>query len=406
MDITFTLQSITDGSFLTGQAANTTVYISKDGGSYAATTNAVSEIGRGSYKVTLTSAEATFTDVLLYQPVCTGAQTNTWAIDKKVSAEDNANAVWGAQNKEITGTVTINSTQAGTFATAAELTTVGNNVSAIKAKTDNLPAEPAAVGSAMTLTSTTITAIQNGLATNDGLSSLASHGDTYWVTANVSGLATGGGLEALANYGDSHWSTANVSSLATADALSSVATTANAIKAKTDLLPESPAAKSDVSAAQTAIINRGNEAWKTATGFATPTNITDAVSALETYGDNHWQGGSGGVTPGGERPLYCTTAMLYAHWTQTKIDTWSNGSQTAIDNAIEWACNMIDSDLQNATSVPFQPVPASIRDLAILTAGARLADLAGASAEPDVKAAWAYYQEYIENFNYNVDNQQ
>lgn len=422
MEIKFTLQSITDGSYLTGQASATTVYISLDGGSYAATTNAVAEIGRGSYKVTLTSAEATFNDVLLYQPVCTGAQTNTWAIDKKVSAEDNANAVWGAQNKEITGTVTINSTQAGTFATSADLTTVGNNVSAIKAKTDNLPAEPAAVGSAMTLTSTTIAAIQNGLATNDGLSSLASHGDSYWVTANVSGLATGGGLEALANYGDSHWSTANVSALATADALSAVSNNVSAVKAKTDNLPSEPAAKSDIpsvqtiqsglatsdalSSAQTAIINRGNEAWKTATGFATPTNITDAVTTLEAYGDQHWQGGSGGVTPGGERPLYCTTAMLYAHWTQTKIDTWANGSQTTIDNAIEWACNKIDSDLQNATSVPFQPVPASIRDLAILAAGARLADLAGASAEPDVKAAWAYYQVYIENFNYNVDNQQ
>ena len=242
MDITFTLQSVTDGSFMTGQASNTTVYISKDGGSYAATSNAVAEIGRGSYKVTLTSAEASFTDVLLYQPVCTGSQTNTWAIDKKVSAEDNANAVWGAQNKEITGTVTINSTQAGTFATSADLTTVGNNVSAIKAKTDNLPAEPAAVGSAMTLNSTTITSIQNGLATSDGLSSLASHGDTYWVTANVSGLATGGGLEALANYGDSHWSTANVSSLATADALSAVANNVSAVKTKTDNLPAEPAA--------------------------------------------------------------------------------------------------------------------------------------------------------------------
>lgn len=134
---------------MTGQASATTVYISKDGGSYSATTNAVAEIGRGTYKVTLTSAEETFSDVLLYQPVCTGAQTNTWAIDKKVSAEDNATAVWGAQTKE----VTIASTQADTFATASALTTVGNNVLAVKAKTDNLPTTPAATGDAMTLTS-------------------------------------------------------------------------------------------------------------------------------------------------------------------------------------------------------------------------------------------------------------
>jgi hypothetical protein len=38
---------------------------------------------------------------------------------------------------------------------------------------------------------------------------------------------------------------------------------------------------------------RDNTAWNTATGFATPTSVTDAVSALETYGDGHWaeQGG-------------------------------------------------------------------------------------------------------------------
>ena len=238
MDIYFALQSDSDGTPLLNQAANTTVYISKDGGSYAATTNAVVEIGRGSYKVTLTSAEATFTDVLLYQPVCTGAQTNTLAIDKKVSAEDNANAVWGAQNKEITGTVTINSTQAGTFATSAELTTVGNNVSAIKAKTDNLPAEPAAVGSAMTLTEATVTTIRNNLATistieaavvslSSGLDTLAGHGDTYWSTADVSGLSTFNASTDTVTINSEQaasMTTADVSSLATSEDVSAALT--------------------------------------------------------------------------------------------------------------------------------------------------------------------------------------
>lgn len=155
MDVYFTLQSDSDGSPLTGQASGTTVYISKDGGNYAATTNAVTEIGRGTYKVTLTSSEAEFT-TLIYQPICTGAQTNTWAIDAALTvptAAQNAAAVWGAQTKEITGTVTIDSTQAATLATAASLATVGDNVAAVKAKTDNLPATPAATGDAMTLTS-------------------------------------------------------------------------------------------------------------------------------------------------------------------------------------------------------------------------------------------------------------
>ena len=150
MYIIFTLQSTTDGSLLTGQATNTTVYISKDGSSFVATTNAVAEIGMGAYKVTLTSTEAEFSK-LLYAPVCSGAQSNILTIEAEPTiptASDNAQAVWGAQTK----IVNIDSTQAATFATAAALSTVGDNVSAVKAKTDNLPANPAAVGSAMTLT--------------------------------------------------------------------------------------------------------------------------------------------------------------------------------------------------------------------------------------------------------------
>lgn len=152
MDITFTLQSITDDSLITG-ATGITVYISKDGGSFAATTNAAAEIGRGLYKVTLTSAESEFT-TLYYQPVCSGAQTNTYALDAPVtmptvpSASDNAQAVWGAQTKE----VTINATQAATLATASSVADIATVAGAVKAKTDNLPANPAAVGDAMTLT--------------------------------------------------------------------------------------------------------------------------------------------------------------------------------------------------------------------------------------------------------------
>ncbi len=175
MDIIFTLQSTTDGSLLTGQAANTTVYLSVDGAAFTASTNAAQEIGRGAYKLTLTSAEASFTDVLLYQPVCSGAQTNTLAIEKP--------------------------TDVSALATSSDLSAVASNVSAIKEKTDNLPAEPAAVGSAMTLTEATVTSIKSGLATistveaavvslSSGLDTLAGHGDTYWSTADLSGLST------------------------------------------------------------------------------------------------------------------------------------------------------------------------------------------------------------------------
>lgn len=208
MDIYFALQSDSDGTPLTGQAANVTVYISKDGGAYAATTNAAQEIGRGSYKVTLTSAEAAFS-TLLYAPVCTGAQSNILikeadpVMPTVPTAADNATAVWGAQTKE----VTIATAQADTFATASALTTVGNNVSTIKAKTDNLPQNPAAVGSEMALTSAAISAVQNGLSTFDASTDTVTLTDAYdaaktasqLTTSDLSALATSAEITALAS---------------------------------------------------------------------------------------------------------------------------------------------------------------------------------------------------------------
>ena len=139
---------------MTGQAVNVTVYLSIDGGSFAASTNTAQEIGRGTYKVTLSNMEADFS-TLIYQPVCTGAQTNTLVKEADPvmptipTASDNATAVWGAQDK----IVTINATQAATLAAASDLDNVAAKVELVKAKTDNLPVSPAATGDAMTLTS-------------------------------------------------------------------------------------------------------------------------------------------------------------------------------------------------------------------------------------------------------------
>lgn len=154
-----------------------TVRIRKDTGSFAATTNTPSEVGYGLYEVALTTTECNcdimaievtlpdgqFPAILANEYLTTtggatpaeiwqysGGRTVTNTIP---TAAQNATAVWGAQTKEITGTVTIDSAQVATLATAAALATVGDNVSAVKVKTDNLPATPAATGDAMTLTS-------------------------------------------------------------------------------------------------------------------------------------------------------------------------------------------------------------------------------------------------------------
>ena len=148
--IPFILLSTSDGSPITG--ATPSVTISKDGAAFAAATNSPAEIGNGYYYVDLTTAETTVNNNVIVRATATGAQPTAvvWEPEQAVpTASDNAQAVWGAQTKE----VTIASTQADTFATAAALTTVGNNVTTIKAKTDNLPVSPAATGDAMTLTS-------------------------------------------------------------------------------------------------------------------------------------------------------------------------------------------------------------------------------------------------------------
>ena len=177
---------------LTGQTPS--VYISKDGGDFAAATNSASEFNAstapGLYTITFTATEcdcdimiiqvyipheqdpaildvvemegasSSLTAAEVWQYNGQGGRTVTNTIP---TASDNATAVWGAQDK----VVTIDSTQAETLATAEALATVGDNVTAIKAKTDNLPANPAAQGTQMSLTNEAIAAVKDGLSTFD-----------------------------------------------------------------------------------------------------------------------------------------------------------------------------------------------------------------------------------------------
>lgn len=209
-----------------------TVQIRKDSGSFSATTNTPTEVGNGLYEVALTATECNcdimaievslpdgqFPAILTNEYLTTtggatpaeiwgytggrtvdntiptvndiwgrtGQDTTSRTITNTIpTASDNATAVWGAQDK----IVTIDSTQAATLATASSVANIATVAGAIKAKTDKLPANPAAVGSEMALTSTAISAVQNGLATGQGLENLATYGDLHWSTADVSGLA-------------------------------------------------------------------------------------------------------------------------------------------------------------------------------------------------------------------------
>ena len=213
--IPFILLSTTDGTPITG--ATPSVTISKDGGAFANATNTPAEIGNGYYYVDLTTTETTVNNNVIVRATATGAQPTA--------------VVWEPEQ------------DLSELAKADALSSVANNVSAVKAKTDNLPESPAAVGSAMTLTSAAITAVQNGLATSSELSALETHGDSSWATAT--GFTTPSDLSGLSTFN---------------------------------------------SATDTVTINSTQAAgMATATGFATPANINAAIADLKIYGDGKWQ---------------------------------------------------------------------------------------------------------------------
>ena len=150
------------------------VQISRNGAAFASVTNAVSEISNGWYKVTLTATETNTDGPLIMR--ATGASADEWRDIHQVVTTVPANVVSMAADtltssalaasavSEIqTGLSTLDAAAVRTALGLAsanldtQLSTISGyvdtEVAAIKAKTDNLPANPAAVGSAMTLTS-------------------------------------------------------------------------------------------------------------------------------------------------------------------------------------------------------------------------------------------------------------
>lgn len=353
--IPFILLSTTDGSPITGAAP--TVTISKDGAAFASATNSPAEIGNGYYYVDLTTTETTVTNNVIIRATATGAQPTAvvWEPEQDLSGLSTFDPS--------TDDVTINATQAATLAAASDLDSVATKVELIKSKTDNLPENPAAV--------TDVTTAQ---------------ADIIAAMPDISGLSTFDSSEDVVNI--------SISS-------------ANAIRAGLSTFDPTQSY---------VIINPSQAAtMQTATGFATPADVTAAQEAIIAACSSESEAGVVAEAVWTRIPrtltsdpdssvVYCNTSQLYAHWTQEKIDAWAGGSQDAIDAAIASASRKIDADLDQAASTPFQPVPADIRDLCILAAGVALARQAGDMNDPSVTAAAAYYQKFIEDYNYTANN--
>ena len=128
-------------------------------------------------------------------------------------------------------------------------------------------------------------------------------------------LATSAELAALEAHGDSTWATAT-----------GFATPTN------------------VTDARDAIITQGDAAWATATGFATPTNVTDARDAIITQGDAAWTTADlTGIATSAE------LAALEAHGDSN----WATADLTGIATSLELSALQTHGDGAWATATGF-----------------------------------------------------
>ena len=230
--ITYTTWDSGTGGLKTGDITNHTCTWMKDGGTPATCTNTPSEVGGGVYKIALTATETNcdlgtlmiststtgavcppvhivFHDANQYKADVSGIPASVWANSSRTltsSAGASAADIWNYSGDR---TLTSSPTDISGLATASNLSTLQTTANAIKAKTDNLPSSPAAVGSAMNLTSAydaaktaapTVSQIQNGLATASAVSTLQTSVSSLsipTVSQIQNGLATASALSTL-----------------------------------------------------------------------------------------------------------------------------------------------------------------------------------------------------------------
>jgi len=309
--IVFFMADSTD--HISGKASlSPTVTLSKNGAAFGAAAGAVTEIGNGFYKVAGNATDSNTLGSLILHAEATGADdtdmilavvthnpydvaepgdemllTSAYDAAKTASQAGDAMTLTAAYDKAKDDVLT-------------PLAVVDGVADAIKLKTDLIPASPAAIGSAMTLAADSVNAsalaadavteIQSGLATPTNITAGTITTVTNltnlpaitanWLTAAgiaadaVTELQAGLALEAtLTAIKGAGWST---------ETLAAIDVLIDAIKAKTDLIPASPAAvgsamtlTSAYDAAKTAATQASVDAIDT-----TPSLAVSSVEAL------------------------------------------------------------------------------------------------------------------------------
>ena len=218
------VSSADDKTAVTG--VTPTVQISKNGGAFAATTNAASEIANGWYKVALTATETNTDGALILRATGTGA--DEWRDVHEVATTRPANVVSIAADAITAAAIADGAIDAATFAAGA--------IDAAAIATD-------AIGSAE-LAASAVTEIQSGLmlaASYTAPPSAATIAAAVWDYLASAASTVGSLGKRIADNLD-----AAISTRATASTQSSSATSIAAIKERTDRIPDAPAAVSDI----------------------------------------------------------------------------------------------------------------------------------------------------------------
>ncbi len=255
-EVLFQLLSSTDHlTAITGKSASVTVQQRKKGGTWTTPLSTISEVGYGWYKYTGNAGDFDTLGTLNVRAYDTGTDVAEYVYEIQVASI--AAATKTVVDAIKAKTDNLPSDPADESNTQAAFTTVNNTlativgyidteVAAILAKVNNLPSDPADASDIATLfgsVNTTLASIQTALTTLSG-----------YVDTEVASILSK--VNALPS------DPADASDIAAA--FSALTTLANAIKAKTDNLPNDPGDASDIAAA-IAAVNSLTTAIKTKT---------------------------------------------------------------------------------------------------------------------------------------------
>lgn len=290
--ISFHMIAVADGSDVT--TGTPAVYYVIDGGAEGTGAGTATHEGHGAWSYVPAQAETNGSHIS-FTMVLADAVSQTVQVYTDVTAS--------------TVTAAVTTDAASRTASQADVSglSTATVTNAIKAKTDNLPASPAATGAAMTLTSAydaakTAAQASTALSTATWTSTIAGRIDAAISTRSTLTAAQvwDHGTKTLTSFGTlvadiatAVWGAAV--KVVTGGTVTTDAASREASKASTAGLALEATAQTILTDTNELQTNQAN--WNTATGFATPQNVTDAVDTLETAIGEIEVGGGTGTAP-------------------------------------------------------------------------------------------------------------